>query len=66
MPEPKYVVAMGACASGGGPFKEGYNVVAGIDKFLPVDVYIPGCPPHPFTLLDGLLRLLGRIDEKKR
>ncbi|MEK7327722.1 MAG: NADH-quinone oxidoreductase subunit NuoB, partial [Chloroflexota bacterium] len=42
MPEPKYVLAMGACASGGGPFKEGYNVVSGMDKFLPVDVYVPG------------------------
>ena len=50
MPEPKYVVAMGACASGGGPFKEGYNVVAGVDKFVPVDVYIPGCPPTPQAL----------------
>jgi NADH-quinone oxidoreductase subunit B len=56
MPEPKYVVSMGACASGGGPFKEGYNVVAGIDKFLPVDVYIPGCPPTPQALLAGLIK----------
>ena len=47
MPEPKYVVAMGACASGGGPFKEGYNVVSGVDKYIPVDVYVPGCPPTP-------------------
>jgi NADH-quinone oxidoreductase subunit B len=47
MPEPKYVLAMGACASGGGPFKEGYSVVSGIDKYLPVDVYVPGCPPTP-------------------
>ena len=47
MPEPKYVVAMGACASGGGPFKEGYNVVSGVDKLIPVDVYMPGCPPPP-------------------
>ena len=47
MPEPKYVLAMGACASGGGPFKEGYNVVSGMDKYLPVDVYVPGCPPTP-------------------
>ena len=62
MPEPKYVVAMGACASGGGPFKEGYNVVAGIDKFLPVDVYIPGCPPTPQALINGLMTLQKKID----
>ena len=64
MPEPKYVVAMGACASGGGPFKEGYNVVAGIDKFLPVDVYIPGCPPTPQALTAGLIKLQERIDKQ--
>lgn len=62
MPEPKYVVAMGACASGGGPFKEGYNVVSGIDKFIPVDVYIPGCPPTPQALLHGLITLQKKID----
>lgn len=62
MPEPKYVVAMGACASGGGPFKEGYNVVSGIDKFLPVDVYIPGCPPTPQALLFGLMKVQEMID----
>ena len=59
MPEPKYVVAMGACASGGGPFKEGYNVVSGIDKFLPVDVYIPGCPPTPQALIARLDQAAG-------
>lgn len=64
MAEPKYVLAMGACASGGGPFKEGYNVVSGIDKFLPVDVYIPGCPPTPQALLDGLIALQERIDKQ--
>jgi NADH-quinone oxidoreductase subunit B len=64
MPEPKYVVAMGACASGGGPFKEGYNVVSGIDKFLPVDVYIPGCPPTPQALLFGLMKLQEMIDNQ--
>ncbi|MFL7871244.1 MAG: NADH-quinone oxidoreductase subunit B [Anaerolineales bacterium] len=64
MPEPKYVVAMGACASGGGPFKEGYNVVAGIDKFLPVDVYIPGCPPTPQALIHGLIKLQEKIDKQ--
>jgi len=64
MPEPKYVIAMGACASGGGPFKEGYNVVSGIDKFLPVDVYIPGCPPTPQALLNGLITLQKKIDKE--
>ena len=64
MPEPKYVVAMGACASGGGPFKEGYNVVAGVDKFLPVDVYIPGCPPTPQALIAGMIKLQEKIDKE--
>jgi NADH-quinone oxidoreductase subunit B len=62
MPEPKYVLAMGACASGGGPFKEGYNVVDGVDKFIPVDVYVPGCPPTPQALLHGLIKLQELID----
>ncbi len=62
MPEPKYVVAMGACASGGGPFKEGYNVVSGVDRYIPVDVYIPGCPPTPQSLLHGLISLQKKID----
>jgi len=62
MPEPKYVLAMGACASGGGPFKEGYNVVSGIDKYLPVDVYAPGCPPTPQALLFSLIALQKKID----
>jgi NADH-quinone oxidoreductase subunit B len=64
MPEPKYVLAMGACASGGGPFKEGYNVVSGIDKFIPVDVYVPGCPPTPQALLNGLIKLQEKIDKQ--
>jgi NADH-quinone oxidoreductase subunit B len=62
MPEPKYVLAMGACASGGGPFKEGYNVVSGVDKYLPVDVYVPGCPPTPQALLFGMIALQKKID----
>lgn len=64
MPEPKYVLAMGACASGGGPFKEGYSVVAGIDKYIPVDVYVPGCPPTPQALLHGLIKLQELIDKE--
>ncbi len=64
MPEPKYVLAMGACASGGGPFKEGYNVVSGVDKFVPVDVYVPGCPPTPQALLHGLITLQKKIDQQ--
>ena len=57
-------MAMGACASGGGPFKEGYNVVSGIDKFVPVDVYVPGCPPTPQALLHGLIKLQEKIDSQ--
>ncbi len=65
MPEPKYVMAMGACASGGGPFKEGYNVVSGIDKYLPVDVYVAGCPPTPQALLNGIIALQKKIDGER-
>ncbi len=57
MAEPKYVIAMGACAISGGPFKEGYNVLKGIDRYIPVDVFIPGCPPRPEALLEGLIKL---------
>src|SRR4029078_11603128 len=64
MPEPKYVVAMGACASSGGPFKEGYNVVPVIDSFLPLDVYIPGCPPTPQALIAGMIKLQEKIDKE--
>jgi len=52
MPEPKYVIAMGACAISGGPFKQGYNVLKGIDRYIPVDVHIPGCPPRPEAAQD--------------
>lgn len=61
MPEPKYCIAMGACAISGGPFKQGYNVLKGIDRFIPVDLYIPGCPPRPEALLHGLLQLQDKI-----
>jgi NADH-quinone oxidoreductase subunit B len=62
MPEPKYVLSMGACANGGGPFKDGYNVIPGIDRFIPVDVYVPGCPPTPQALLNGLISLQKKVD----
>src|SRR4051812_19879626 len=65
MPEPKYVISMGACATGGGAFKEGQNVVSGVDKSLPVDVYIPGCPPTPQALLNGLMMLQKKIDGER-
>jgi NADH-quinone oxidoreductase subunit B len=64
MPEPKYVLAMGACASGGGPFKEGYNVVSGVDEFVPVDVYVAGCPPTPQALMNGFITLQKMIDKQ--
>jgi len=61
MAEPKYVLAMGACATSGGPFKEGYNVVSGIDKYVPVDVYVPGCPPTPEALLYGVMQVHKKV-----
>lgn len=62
MPDPKYVMAMGACTVGGGPyFKWGYHVVKGVDLIVPVDVYVPGCPPRPEALLEGLMRIQDQI-----
>ncbi len=66
VPEPKLVIAVGACAISGGPFRGSPEVADGVGNVLPVDLWVPGCPPHPFTVLDGLLRLLGAIESGKR
>src|SRR6201996_4081434 len=65
MPEPKYVIAMGACAISGGPFRDGYNVLKGIDRYIPVDVHIPGCPPRPEALIHAFMTLQKKISAQQ-
>ncbi|PKL65796.1 MAG: NADH:ubiquinone oxidoreductase [Methanomicrobiales archaeon HGW-Methanomicrobiales-3] len=65
MPDPKVVVAVGICACSGGVFRECYNVAGGIDKLIPVDVYVPGCAARPESIIDGIVTALGILEEKR-
>ncbi|MBQ7256909.1 MAG: NADH-quinone oxidoreductase subunit B family protein [Abditibacteriota bacterium] len=66
IPEPKAVIAIGACGCTGGIFRECYNVMGGIDTVIPVDVYVPGCSPKPEAIIDGVVKALGKLEEKRK